>query len=285
MTLYRLEKAVTVKAPAVVAAFDGWVDAGSAATAAATRLAQGGDVVATFDADSLFDYRARRPTLEIADGRPTKLTWPELVLRRVVLEGRDLLVLVGPEPDYRWHTLADELVELCQTFGVVEWIGLGSIPAAVPHTRPVPVLGTESRPGLLRGKVRAGPLGLLRVPSAAISMADMAVATAGIPAVGYFCQIPHYVSGAYPAGAIELLHAVGTHLGVDPALGSLPDEADQLRKRLDAAAAADTDTRAYVERLEGMVDEARLPSGDELIGEIERFLRDRGGTSGPGRPN
>lgn len=285
MPLIRLERPVTLTAPTVIAALDSWVDAGSAATTAAAHLATGGDVLATFDGDAIFDYRARRPTLEIADGRPSKLTWPELTLRRSVVGGRDLLILVGPEPDYRWRSLAEELVGLARTLGVVEWISLGSIPAAVPHTRGVPILGTESRAGLLRGEVRAGPAGLLRVPAAAISVLDMGAAEAGIPTVGYFAQVPHYVSGAYPAAAIELLHAVGLHIGVDPDLGDLADEADQLRRRLDLAAQADSDTRQYVERLEGMVDEARLPSGDELIGEIERFLRDRGGNGGSGRPN
>jgi hypothetical protein len=286
VSLFRLEKPVTLTAPTVVAALDSWIDAGSAATTAATHLAEGGDVLATFDGDAIFDYRARRPTLEVKDGRPSKLTWPELTLRRAVVGDRDLLVLVGPEPDYKWRTLADELVELARTLGVVEWISLGSIPAAVPHTRGVPVLGTESRPGLLRGEVQPGPSGLLRVPAAAISVFDIAVAGAGIPTVGYYAQVPHYVSGAYPQAAIELLHAVGRHIGIDPEVAALAEEADQLRRRLDAAATLDADTRAYVERLEGMVDEARLPAGDELIGEIERFLRDRGGNGGgSGRPN
>ena len=222
MSLFRLEKPVTLKSPTMVAALDSWVDAGAAATTAASRLVEGGDVVATFDADAIFDYLARRPTLEIADGRPSKLTWPELTLRRAVLGGHELLVLTGPEPDYRWQALAKELVDLARTFGVVEWISLGSIPAAVPHTRGVPVLGTESRPGLLRGEVRAGPAGLLRVPAAAISVIDIAIAESGIPTVGYFAQVPHYISGAYPAAAIELIHAVGRHMGVEPDLGELP---------------------------------------------------------------
>ena len=285
MSLVRLEKPVTMSAPTVVAALDSWVDAGSAATTAAAHLAEGGDIVATFDPDSIFDYRARRPTLEIADGRPSKLTWPELTLRRSLIGGREMLVLVGPEPDYRWRALSQELAQLAKTFGVIEWISLGSIPAAVPHTRGVPILGTESRPGLLRGEVQPGPAGVLRVPAAAISVFDKAVSEAGIPTVGYFAQVPHYISGAYPAAAIELLHAVGRHIGVDPTLGELTEEADQLRRRLDLAATSDNDTRQYVERLEAMVDEARLPAGDELIGEIERFLRDRGGNGGGGRPN
>ena len=275
MSLYRLEDAPEVVAPTLIVAFDGWVDAGQASTTAAARLVEGAELVATFDADELFDYRARRPTLEILDGKPASLTWPELTVRRAHGgDGRDVLVLAGPEPDYRWRELADAAVELARRFGVVEWISLGAIPAAVPHTRPVPILGTSSRPGLLRGDVQPGPAGMLRVPSAAISVLDLAVSGAGIAAIGYYAQVPHYVAGPYPAAAIELLRAVGRHIGREPALGSLPEEARELAARLDAAAVVDQSTRAYVERLEAMVDEARLPSGDELISEIERFLRE-----------
>jgi hypothetical protein len=270
-------------APVLVGAFDGWVDAGSAATTALDTIADGAPPVATFDSDRLFDYRARRPTLEIIDGRLAELTWPALAIRRAVVEGRDLLVLSGPEPDDRWQAFAEAVVALARQLGVVEWISLGAIPAAVPHTRPVPILGTSSEPGRLRGDVQPGPPGVLRVPAAAISVLEMAVAEGGIPAVGYFAQVPHYVSGPYPAASIGLLGALGRHLGVVLPAGDLEEEAQQLRTRLDSATALEESTRTYVERLESMVDEERLPSGDDLISEIERFLRE-GGTEGSQRP-
>jgi proteasome assembly chaperone (PAC2) family protein len=276
VTLYRLNDPGDLIAPTLVAAFDSWIDAGSAATAAANQLVEDGEVVVTFDPDTLFDYRARRPTLEIVDGRPTELTWPELTIRRSRIGDRDLLVLAGPEPDYRWHEMAEAAVDIARRLEVAEWISLGAIPAAVPHTRPVPVLGTASRPGLLRGDVQPGPDGTLRVPAACISVLDFAISRSGINAIGYYAQVPHYVSGAYPAAAIELIRAVGRHLDEDINLGPLAEEARQMRGRLDIATAADETTRSYVERLEGMVDESRLPSGDDLISEIERFLRDRG---------
>jgi predicted ATP-grasp superfamily ATP-dependent carboligase len=210
------------------------------------------------------------------------MTWPELAIKRVHVGERDLLVLAGPEPDDRWQAFSAAMVELARRFGVQEWISLGSIPAAVPHTRAVPILGTTSEPGRLRGDVQAGPSGILRVPAAVVSVLEMTMAEAGIPAVGYFAQVPHYVSGAYPAAAVELLSALGRHLGVILPSGVLVEEARQLRSRLDGAAAQDESTRTYVERLEAMVDEERLPSGDELITEIERFLRE-GGTEGSQR--
>jgi hypothetical protein len=220
---------------------------------AAALLSEDGDTLATFDSDRIYDFRARRPTLEIIDGMPRHLTWPELKLVRRRLDDRDILVLSGPEPDYRWQQLGAELAQLARMLE-----------------------DREQLQRLLRAQVEAGPIGTMTVPAAAISILDMALAGAGVPAVGYFAQVPHYVSGEYPAAALELLSILEQHLGITIPHGSLEEEARALRSRLDAAAAADGQTRAYVERLEGMVDEARLPSGTELISDIERFLRDRG---------
>ena len=286
MSLYTFHDTGELIEPVLLAAFDGWVDAGSAATTALGILADDGEVVVTFDADLVFDYRARRPPLEIVDGRLTELTWPELVIRRTRLDERDLLILVGPEPDYRWRTLTADMIELTRRLGVVEWISLGAIPAAVPHTRAVPIIGTEATRGLLRGTVSAGPAGTLRVPSALVSALEIEVAAAGVPALGYFAQVPHYVSGPYATAALALLRAIGTHLGTEIAAGELTEEASELRTRLDTAASLDETTRSYVERLEAMYDEQRLPSGDDLISDIERFLRDQGrNMPGGGLPN
>jgi hypothetical protein len=278
MPLYQLEEPLpALSAPVVIAAFDGWVDAGSAATSVLDLMGEGARLIARFDPDQLFDYRSRRPTLEIRDGRLASLAWPEITLRSATFGGRDLLVLTGAEPDDRWRHFAADTVELLGRLDVSGWVSLGAIPAAVAHTRPVPILGTASRAGLLRGGVAAGPTGVLKVPAAALSMLEMAVADAGIPAVGYFAQIPHYVTGPYALASLELVKALEQHLDVPLPRGDLADECRQLRLRLDAATAADEATRSYVERLESMVDEARQPAGDDLIAEIERFLRDQGG--------
>jgi proteasome assembly chaperone (PAC2) family protein len=224
--------------------------------------------------------------LDVLDGALAELTWPELSLRWRRAGERDLLVLTGPEPDFRWRELATEVLELCLRFGVVEWISLGSLPAAVPHTRPVPILGTASKPGLLPEDVSQGPAGLLRVPSAALSAIEFAVAGAGVPAVGFYAQVPHYVGSAYPAAAIALLEQVGRHLGVAFETADLERAAESTRQRLDAAVAADEESRAYVARLEMMVDEQGRPAGEDLIAEIERFLRQRDdGGAGGDRPS
>lgn len=277
MSLYRLEPPDDLRSPILVAAFDSWIDAGDASSTAAEQLAMGAAVIAEFDGDLLFDYRARRPTLEIVDGRMAELTWPALVVRHRRLAGRDVLVMTGAEPDFRWRAFAADVVDLARRLEVSLWISLGAIPSAVPHTRSVNVLGSTSRDGLLLGDVQAGPAGTLRVPSAAISVLEHSIGHAGIPAIGYYAQVPHYISGPYPAAAVELLRVVGRHIGSEIPVGGLVDDARQLRDRLDAAAALEETTRTYVQRLEAMVDEQRLPSGDDLISEIEQFLRESGG--------
>jgi len=263
-------------APAVIAAFDGWIDSAGASTAAAQQIAAGGETIATFDADVLFDYRSRRPVLDIVDGTLTELTWPELTLRRRHVGGRDLLVLTGAEPDFRWRELGRDLLELALRLGVVEWVSLGSIPSAVPHTRPVPILATASREGLLHDDEQQGPAGLLRVPAAALSTIEMAVTGAGIPATGFYAQVPHYIGGPFAAASIAILEHAGRHLGVELPLGALPDDAMAQRRRLDTIVQGDDDSRSYVERLESVVDNQELPTGDELVSEIERFLQQRG---------
>jgi proteasome assembly chaperone (PAC2) family protein len=270
-------------APAVIAAFDGWIDAGGASTAAAERVARDGEPIVTFESDLLYDYRSRRPVLDVQDGTLTELTWPEIAVKRVRKERRDLLVLSGPEPDFHWRELGREVLDAALRLGVVEWVSLGAIPAAVPHTRPVPILATASAPGLLHEDEQQGPQGLLRVPSAALSTVELAVTGSGIPAVGFYAQVPHYVGGPYAAATIAILEHAARHLGVDLALGDLPEEATAQRERLDAAVAADDDSRTYVDRLETVVDNQELPTGDELVGEIERFLQQREG-GGPTPP-
>ena len=282
MALYRIDEDPGFTAPVLVAALEGWVDAGSAGTTAASQLAESGRRVATFDADAIYDYRSRRPTLDIIDGRPIKLDWPELTLTATTIDGSDLLVLTGPEPDYRWHELAGDVIALARRLGVASWASLGAIPAAVPHTRPVPILATASAAGLLPPGIRQGPDGLLRVPSAMLSVLELTAAEGGIPAVGFFAQVPHYVNATYPTASIALLTALGRYLGVELPVGQLATRALERRGLLDAAAAADEQTKAYVERLEALADESRLPEGDELIADIERFLREGGGDDGSG---
>jgi hypothetical protein len=285
MALYRLSEPLPpMAAPVLVAAFDGWIDAAGAATACANHLGEGGQVVASFDIDSLNDYRARRPVLDVVDGVLARMQWPDIVLRHVRVGGRDVLVLVGPEPDYKWKQLGTDVMELALRLGVVEWISLGAIPAAVPHTRPVPVLATASPDATLRDGELQGPGGVLRVPAAALSAVEMTVAGSGIPTIGYYAQVPHYIGAtSYAPATLALLQHLERRLGVTVPVGSLADDAIEQRQRLDAAIADDDESREYLTRLESLASEERVASGEELAQEIERYLRQVGpGEAGDG---
>jgi PAC2 family len=287
VSLYEISGSLEdLDAPVMVAAFDGWIDAAGASSAAANHLASDATTVLTFDPDPLYDYRSRRPVLDVIDGVLRHLAWPEMAVRRLRAGDHDLLVLHGPEPDFRWRELARDVLRFAMDVGVVQWITLGAIPAAVPHTRPTTVFATASREGLLREGIQQGPGGLLRVPSACLSVIELTVAGGGIPTVGFYAQVPPYVGGPYATGTIALLEAVGHHLGETLPLGALPEEARTQRIHLDAAVAAQEDMRQMVEQLEAQQqgEEESIPTGDELASEIERYLRGQGGGSRSGDP-
>jgi hypothetical protein len=286
VALFTLEADLPALAdPVIIAGFDGWVDAAAAASAAIERLTLGSKVVARFDTDALYDYRSRRPLLDVVDGVLSDLTWPELVLRHTYVAGRDLLVLAGAEPDLLWRALASDVRDLVHRLGVVQWISLGAVPATVAHTRPVPVMATASQEGLLHADEVRRPAGLLRVPSAALSAIELEVTGSGIPAAGFFAQVPPYVGGGYAAASLALLEHLARHLDIVLPLDDLADVAQRERIRYDAAAAADPETQEMIGRLEAMTgdDELRLPTGDELAREIQRFLRDQTDESDPPR--
>ncbi len=254
---------------------EGWVNAGEVGTETASRIAAAGEQVATFDPDLLFDYRAARPEIEFVEGSLQSVRWPELTLSLVSGE-RDLLVLHGKEPDFRWRRLSAEVADLAQRIGVVQVVSLGGVPAAVPHTRPVRLLTTASKPDLIPDDEQL-PVGELRVPGAALNIIEHAAVDSGIPAVGFWAQIPHYVVGTYYPGVIALTERVARHLGVDLPLGDLVDRAADQRRELDETVAAKPEALEYLQRLEQIAtDQQTLPSGEEIAAEVERFLREAG---------
>jgi len=274
MALYEfVEDIPELVAPALIVAFDGWVNAGSVGTNAAEAIGRSGDVLATFDGDVLFDYRASRPEIEFVEGVMQVVRWPEITLSRVRHE-RDVLVLSGNEPDFRWKGLSSAIADLAESLGVVEMVSLGGVPAAVPHTRPVRILTTASRKNLIPGDEQL-PQGILKVPGAAVNIVEQAVTDRGIPAVGFWAQIPHYVAGPFHAGTIALIERAARHLGINLPLGSLVDEAAEQRRELDATVAEKPEAVAYLQRLEELVGEQQtIPSGEQIASEVERFLRE-----------
>jgi PAC2 family len=266
-------------APALIVSFEDWVDAGEAGSTAARHIAEGGEVVATFNSDEIYDYRSHRPVLDILDGRPKSFEWPILTLTRRRLPERDLFVLTGPEPDFRWEQFASDVRELALRIGIVEYVSLGAIPSAVPHTAATPVMMTASQEELMQG---AAPTeGLLRVPAAAVSLVEWTLAEIGIPAVGFWAQVPHYAA-PFAGGAIALIRRVESHLSITIGAGALEQEDESQRQTLQQIFSANPEASSYLERLESMMGQQPIPAGENIAEEVERFLRNqRRGDGGP----
>ncbi|MFN2595564.1 MAG: PAC2 family protein [Actinomycetota bacterium] len=264
--------------PALVVAFQDWVDAGAAASTAARHIASGGELVARFDGDALFDFRSHRPVLDIVDGNYKELQLPELTIVRNRFDGRDVLVMTGPEPDYRWNEFGRSVLEIAQQAGIVRHISLGAIPSAVPHTAPTPVMTTASSDDLLTDK-NVATEGLLRVPAAAVSLVEWTLSNNGVGAVGFWAQVPHYLS-PYPPGAIALVRRVEDHLGVVIGVGEMEAEAAALSARLDEMFSSRPEAKEYLEQLEQLAGQPEVPGADEIAAEVERFLRSQPGEGG-----
>lgn len=264
----------------MVVAFDGWVSAGNAGTATADHIAEGGEIVATFDSDLLYDFRANRPTTRFVEGVLQSVTWPEMVLRLHHVGGRDLLVLSGTEPNWHWQRLAREIIALELRLGVTEHVSVGGIPWAAAHTRPTSLITTASSSERLDPD-GDHPEGELQVPGAAVNIVSHAAALAGIPTVGFWARVPHYVGATYYPAVVVLVERLSRHLDIDIPLLSLTDEAAAQRQELDTLVENQPDARAIVEQLERLMDEQKSASGDDLAAEIERFLQQRLPEDGP----
>jgi hypothetical protein len=274
MTLYTFRAPHGLDRPVLIASFQGWVDAAEVGTTAASHLADGGDVVASFDGDELFDYRSSRPVVEFIDGHLRSLEWPKLEVIHRSIGHRQLLILHGTEPDLQWRRFVRSVGDLAEEAGVAEFVAIGSVPAAVPHTRQTPLMSTSPDPDLIDASLRT-PGGLLMVPAAALTVLSQHLHTRGLPARGYWVQVPQYVTGPFHQGVIRLLEQLSSHLGVSIPLGSLLEDAVLQREHLDGIAAARPDVQKVVERLEELAEEgSALPSAEEIGSQVERFLRE-----------
>ncbi|MDF1597462.1 MAG: PAC2 family protein [Acidimicrobiia bacterium] len=280
MPLYTYRHQADLGSPVLIGSLQGWVDAAGVGSAAAEHLAGDGPIVAEFDGDQLFDYRSSRPVVDFIDGHLRSLEWPDLVVHHRQLGGRDLLIMRGTEPDLRWRAFAAAVSEFALSAGVSEFIAIGSVPAPVPHTVPTPMITTSPDPDLLDPLVRK-PEGLLRVPAAALTVLSHRLSSDGIPARGYWAQVPQYVSGPFHQGVIVLLERVADRLGISIPLDSLPEEALQQREHLDGIVAGRPEIQKVVEKLEELVEEGdSIPTADEIGSQVEQYLRDSSDGSG-----
>ncbi|WP_423817337.1 PAC2 family protein [Saccharopolyspora rectivirgula] len=286
--LPRLEK------PVVVAAFEGWNDAGDAASSAIEHLQLIWDAtpLSEIDPDPYYDFQVSRPTIKLVDGITRQITWPttRLTVCRPPNADHDVVLVSGIEPNMRWRAFCQELVDQINQIGATTVVTLGALLADAPHTRPVPVTGaaydsdTAARFGLEQSRYE-GPTGI-------VGVFQDACVQAGIPAISFWAAVPHYVSQPpSPKATLALLHRVEEALDIEVPLGTLPEQAEEWVQTVTEMADEDEDVRNYVRALEERGDaEVNLTeaSGDAIAAEFERYLRRRGpggkgkGPTGPG---
>lgn len=274
--------------PVMVAAFEGWNDAGDAASSAVAHLDREwkGEVFAALDAEDYYDFQVNRPTVWL-DGGVRKITWPTTRLSVVRIGGdkpRDLVLVRGIEPSMRWRSFCNELLGFAHELGVEMVVVLGALLGDTPHTRPVPVSGVTSDPDLARTmdleETRyEGPTGI-------VGILQEACTHAGVPAVSLWAAVPHYVSQPpNPKATMALLNRLEDLIGVRIPLGELPEDARAWQLGVDQLAAEDSEVAEYVQTLEEARDTAELPeaSGEAIAREFERYLRRRDIAPGQGR--
>ena len=275
--------------PVAIAGFEGWNDAGEAASGVINHLgiAWQATPIGAIDPEEYYDFQVNRPVVEIEDGRTQRLIWPttRISLARAEPSGlpRDVLLIHGIEPNMRWQAFSGELVDGLASLGVELVIVLGALLAETAHTRPVPVSIGSSDPVLVDGS------GLSRVdykgPTGIVGVLQHACAAVGIETVSLWAQVPHYVAQPpSPKATLALLRCVEDVLDLPLPLADLQEEARAWERGVDELAQSDAEVAEYVRTLEEAKDATDLPeaSGDAIAREFERYLRRRGGTGEPG---
>ena len=288
--LYDYREHPDLESPVLIVSLEGWIDAGGAAARATVAVLEGVEAtpVAEFDADALLDHRSRRPIMRLDDGMNLGLTWPAIqILAFSDVSGNDALILVGAEPDHQWRAFTKAVVDLSMELGVRMVVGLGAYPAPVPHTRPSR-LATTSTTTSLRDQL-AQARSTIEVPAGIGNAIEERCSEVGLPAVGIWAQVPHSAAAMpYPGASLALVEGLNEVAGLAIPTGTLAEEANATRARLDDLVADSTEHLALLRQLEaqadatggasapGPTDPSDLPTGDDLANEIERFLRGQG---------
>jgi len=279
----------------MVVALDGFLDAGNAGAIACRHLvAEGGSadgggglVVATFDVDQLHDYRARRPPMSFVRDHYEAYDAPRLVVRLLRDEGGSpYLLLHGPEPDVRWEAFCRGVLEVVERFSVALVVGMGSVPMAVPHTRPIAITHHANNPDLITG---SSPWqGELRIPGSAQALLEVRLGEWGHDALGFVAHVPHYLAQLdYPRASQALLEQVERAARVTIDLTDLGTEADEREDEIARYLAANSEVGDVVTALEQQYDafaraeesgssllaeDQPLPTGEEIGQQFEQFL-------------
>jgi predicted ATP-grasp superfamily ATP-dependent carboligase len=271
-----IESTPKLKRPTLVAAFQGWNDAGGAASLAAgyLRAVTDAERFAVIDPDPFIDYQQTRPTVTLLDGQVRRVEWPETEL--LAAEPHDIVIVIGPEPNMRWRAYADAICDVARKLRVELVVTLGALLADTPHTRPVPVSSTASdeeliaRLGLTRSNYE-GPTGIVGVLHDACARAQLRSAS-------LWAATPHYISAnPNPRAAVALLERLADLVGTPPPSSDLVRAASEYAVRVAAAVADDPELGAYVEQLESAADVDDPPTGEDLARDFERYLREQGG--------
>ncbi|CAM3675297.1 MULTISPECIES: PAC2 family protein [Tsukamurella] len=277
--------------PVLIAAFEGWNDAGDSASGAVEHLELIWDAqpLTELDSDDFYDFQVNRPTIKQIDGVTRAVEWPMTTLSvcRPPKADRDVVLLRGIEPNFRWRAFCDQLLAVFTELRIDTVVILGALLADTPHTRPVPVTGTgydaESarRYGLEENRYE-GPTGITGV------LQDACVRS-GFPAVSFWAAVPHYVSQPpNPKATVALLQRVEHVLDLAVPLADLPERAEEWESSVTEMTSDDDDVAAYVRGLEERGDEEakrenaeRQIDGDALAAEFEKYLRRRDPGTGP----
>jgi proteasome assembly chaperone (PAC2) family protein len=274
-----------LRAPALICAFKGWNDAADAASSAIEFVgsALGAERFATIDPEDFYDFQATRPRVKMVDGQAREIVWPavELFEARVPRAPRDLILMSGSEPSFRWRTFCQLVTELAEVLNTQLVVTLGALLADVPHTRPVSVTGLSSDPALvsrlgLAPSSYEGPTGIVGILHAACQQA-------GLPSASLWAAVPHYIAATpNPKAALALVRKLEGLVGVAVDGSDLESAAADYDRQVNVAVQSDPDVQAFVERLEQAAGEetddepASLPSGETIARDLQRFLRQRG---------
>jgi proteasome assembly chaperone (PAC2) family protein len=271
----------------MVCAFQGWNDAGDAASTAVSFMstALGARRFAQVDTEEFYDLQTNRPRIRIAEDNEREIEWPcvEMFAATVPRAPRDLVFVQGVEPSLRWRAFSSLIVELAEALGVQMVITLGALLADVPHTRPVAMTGFASDPLLLERMGASSP-GSYEGPTGIVGVLHGICSDAGLPAMSLWASIPHYVAAApSPKAALALVRRLESLVEVSVDASDLEQASATYERQVGLAVSSDPDVQAFVERLELDAENEEtplepddLPSGDLLAREFQRFLRQRG---------
>jgi predicted ATP-grasp superfamily ATP-dependent carboligase len=283
-----LQSVGKLNSPALIAAFEGWNDAGEAASGAIGHLIESWNAspAGEIDPEDYYDFQVTRPVMEVSDGKTERLVWPttRIALASPPAIGRDLLLVQGIEPNMRWRGFTAELVGAFEKLGVELVILLGALLADSPHTRPVPVSAAASDVALA-AQLHVEPVDY-KGPTGIVGVLQQACASAGLSAVSLWAAVPHYVAQPpSPKATLALLRHVEDVLDISLPLADLPAEARAWERGVDELAEQDAEVAEYVRTLEEAKDATDLPeaSGDAIAREFERYLRRRGDRGEHGR--